>query len=191
MRSVEARFVSKYRLFALKVMARLHGGHITIEENVHVLHHTVFQGRGLAKIGTQVSLGFAQAGALKNPILLQPRETQAQIVIGEHSAIMDGCEIIAWSSMGKNCLIGPQTLIFGVDLHGINPLKRNEAGKTKPVIINNNVWVSTRAIILKGVEIGQDAVIAAGFTITKNVERGAIVAANPMQVIGSVYARDS
>nr|WP_210119173.1 acyltransferase [Treponema parvum] len=52
------------------------------------------------------------------------------------------------------------------------------------VIINANVWIASRAIILPGVTIGEGAVIAAGAVVTKNVEPFSIVAGVPAKKIG-------
>jgi acetyltransferase-like isoleucine patch superfamily enzyme len=55
--------------------------------------------------------------------------------------------------------------------------------KTKPIKIGNHVWIGTRAIILKGVTIGDNAIIAAGSVVTKNVPSNTIVAGIPAKVI--------
>ena len=54
---------------------------------------------------------------------------------------------------------------------------------TKPVYIENEVWIGAGAIILKGVRIGEGAVLGAGSVVTKDVERGAIVAGNPAKLV--------
>ena len=101
---------------------------------------------------------------------------------------MNGCELIARNSIhiGENTRIGPQTLIYDSDFHEIDPSRRHEPGRTEGVVIADNVWVGSRAIILKGVHIGKDAVVAAGCVVSKDVPAGAIVAGNPMRVVGNV-----
>jgi maltose O-acetyltransferase len=133
-------------------------------------------------------LGFDLAGAKKTPILLQPRETGSEIVLGKNCAIMNGCEILARKSIhiGENTRIGPHTLIYDSDFHEIDPVRRGQSGKTESVVIEENVWIGSRAIILKGVCIGRDAVVAAGCVVTKDVLAGSIVAGNPMRVVGNV-----
>jgi len=51
------------------------------------------------------------------------------------------------------------------------------------VVIGNNVWMGGRVTILKGVAIGDNALIGAGSVVTKDVPRNAIVAGNPARVI--------
>ena len=56
----------------------------------------------------------------------------------------------------------------------------------KPVAIGNNVWIGCKAIILKGVTIGEGAVVAAGSVVTKDVAPFTLVAGNPARVIREV-----
>ena len=51
------------------------------------------------------------------------------------------------------------------------------------VVIGNDVWIATRAIILSGVTIGDGAVVAAGAVVVKDVEPYAIVAGNPAMLV--------
>jgi acetyltransferase-like isoleucine patch superfamily enzyme len=53
-----------------------------------------------------------------------------------------------------------------------------------PVVIGVRVWVGTRAVILKGVTIGDGAVVAAGAVVTKDVPANAVVAGVPAKVVG-------
>lgn len=54
---------------------------------------------------------------------------------------------------------------------------------TKPIIIGDNVWVASRAIIIPGVKIGEGAVIAAGAVVTKDVEPWTVVGGNPARFL--------
>lgn len=80
--------------------------------------------------------------------------------------------------IGKNCAIGPYAIILDSDGHQI-------LGKcnTAEVIIGNNVWIGARVTILKGVHIGDGAVIAAGTIVNKDVPAKSLVAGNPMHLI--------
>lgn len=54
---------------------------------------------------------------------------------------------------------------------------------TAPIIIGDDVWIGTGAVITKGVKIGNGAVIGVNSLITKDVPENAIVAGNPAKVI--------
>jgi acetyltransferase-like isoleucine patch superfamily enzyme len=55
--------------------------------------------------------------------------------------------------------------------------------QTSPIIIEDKVWINFNAIILKGVTIGEGAIVAAGAVVTKNVPPYAVVAGNPATVV--------
>jgi acetyltransferase-like isoleucine patch superfamily enzyme len=81
--------------------------------------------------------------------------------------------------IGKDCRIAWDVIIMDSDLHP----KEGKTMRNKPVIIEDNVWIGCRCIILKGVRIGNGAIIAAGSVVTKNVLPGSIVGGAPAQVI--------
>lgn len=62
-------------------------------------------------------------------------------------------------------------------------LKNWDVVPMSPVIIGNKVWVGFNAIILKGVRVGEAAVIAAGSVVTKDVPSYCVVAGNPAKVV--------
>jgi len=87
------------------------------------------------------------------------------------------CEI----RIGKNCLLAPQVQIMDSDFHGLE--NHDAAGDSKPIVIEDNVWLATRSMVLKGVRIGKGAVVAAGAVVTKDVEPYTVVAGMPARVI--------
>ena len=101
---------------------------------------------------------------------------------------MNGCELIARTQIeiGANCRMGPHTLVYDSDFHELAPDRRDEPGKSAPILIGDNVWIGSRVMILKGVSIGKDAVIAAGSVVTKDVPQGSIVAGVPARQVGTV-----
>jgi acetyltransferase-like isoleucine patch superfamily enzyme len=79
--------------------------------------------------------------------------------------------------IGSMCKISWDVVIMDTDMHSLKPgLKRSD-----PVTIHDRVWIGCRSIILKGVTIGEGAVIAAGSVVTKDVP--------PYTVFGGVPAR--
>jgi len=79
--------------------------------------------------------------------------------------------------IGRNCRISWDVVIMDSDLH---PLPGGKIS-TAPVVIEDDVWIGCRAIILKGVRIGRGSIIAAGAVVTKDVP--------PYTVAGGVPAR--
>jgi acetyltransferase-like isoleucine patch superfamily enzyme len=86
--------------------------------------------------------------------------------------------------IGEGCMFANDIDIRTGDSHSI---LENESGKrinfAADVTIGDRVWVAAHAIILKGVNIGADSVVAAGAVVTKSCEPGSILAGNPAKVI--------
>ncbi|MCB1130455.1 MAG: acyltransferase [Verrucomicrobiae bacterium] len=111
----------------------------------------------------------------------------------ENGAILelkDGCgvsssQIIATVGIeiGESTAIGAGCLICDSDMHEI-PLGSQNPVKSAPIRIGRNVFIGARSIILKGVTIGDGAVIGAGAVVTRDVPAGAIAAGNPARIIG-------
>ena len=53
----------------------------------------------------------------------------------------------------------------------------------KPVKIGSRVWIGCNSLIMKGVTIGDGAVVAAGSVVTKDVPAGAVCGGNPAKII--------
>lgn len=91
-----------------------------------------------------------------------------------------GAEIVCGTSIaiGDGCWLGPRVVIRDDDEHEL-------AGsiRTAPIVVGDNVWIGGRAVILKGVTIGDGAVVAAGAVVTRNVPPRTIVAGVPARVI--------
>lgn len=58
--------------------------------------------------------------------------------------------------------------------------------KTEPIVINDKAWIGFESVILKGVIIGEGAIVGARSVVAKNVDPWTVVAGNPARVIGSL-----
>jgi acetyltransferase-like isoleucine patch superfamily enzyme len=114
--------------------------------------------------------------------------------IGENSNIWSGEKII----IGNNVLISHNVNIVDSNSHELNSIERaerylsllknghwNTKGSiiTSQIIIKDYAWISFNVIILKGVTIGEGAIVAAGSVVTKDVPDFAVVAGNPAKII--------
>ena len=104
--------------------------------------------------------------------------------IGDGTFINAGVSISACSSVtiGSRCQIGPRVLIMDNDFHVAGDLLSRP--QSKPVVLEDRVWVGAGAIILKGVRVGIGASIGAGSVVTRDVAPGAVVAGIPARRIG-------
>lgn len=83
--------------------------------------------------------------------------------------------------IGNSVRIAPYSLILDNDFHDLQ--NRLKEGKNAPIIIGNNVWIATRATVLKGVKIGDGAIVATGAVVTKDVPPYCVVAGVPAKII--------
>jgi acetyltransferase-like isoleucine patch superfamily enzyme len=81
--------------------------------------------------------------------------------------------------IGCDCRIAWDVVIMDTDSH---PIYGREM-KDKPVIIEDNVWIGCRSIILKGIRVGTGSIIAAGSVVTKDVPPNTIVGGVPARVL--------
>ena len=105
-----------------------------------------------------------------------------ELIIGDNCRI-NGSSISATNSVqiGNNCRIAPYVIIMDDDFHDTGD--RLSKGKTNPIIIKDDAWVATRAMILKGVTIGKGAVVASGAVVTKSVPDYCVAAGVPAKVV--------
>lgn len=127
-------------------------------------------GEGVSIVGTVV------------PVELGTYE-KGRIEIGERTFINYGTSITARASVkiGAHCFLGHYTFIMDnhqhdVDKHWILP-------PSAPVVIEDNVWIGAKAVILPGVRIGHNAVIGAGSIVTSDIPPRCVAAGNPARVL--------
>jgi acetyltransferase-like isoleucine patch superfamily enzyme len=147
---------------------------------------------GSIHIGNNVTIrshDYGYHSSLYGPTrLMTDTNEDALIEIGDNTRI-NGASIHATEriSIGRNCLIAANVTILDSDGHGLLPAERALVNPvSKPIIIEDNVWIGINAIVLKGVRIGQNSVIGAGSVVTRDVPPNCVVAGNPAQVIRSL-----
>lgn len=101
--------------------------------------------------------------------------------IGKGTYLNRNVQIVVKESVriGRGVKIGWDVVIMDTDLHGHS----GHPAKTRPVIIDDNVWIGCRALILKGVHIGTGAIVAAGAIVTKDVAPLAVVASPSARIL--------
>lgn len=89
--------------------------------------------------------------------------------------------------IGNNCVLtGCVILTHDASTNRLLGLNYGEPSLTQPVIIENECFISYRAIILMGVKIGQGSIVGAGAVVTRDVPPHSVVAGNPARVICTV-----
>lgn len=176
-------FISKLLNTSKSIFAKL-----KIDElgNNSLIHCLIFKRNNASKI------------IIGNDCLINGRlvtEVENSQIIIKNNVFIGGNTILDCLSkihISDNVLISYECIITDHDSHSIDSEKRkNDLSRfknnqmmwhevnSKPIHIKNNAWIGTRSIILKGVTIGEGAVVAAGSIVTKDVPDYTLVAGNP------------
>jgi maltose O-acetyltransferase len=110
------------------------------------------------------------------------------ISLGDRSGIGINAEIYPYVTIGKDVMMAPDVLLI-TENHRFDDVSRpmNQQGYCgyKPIIIEDDVWIGQRAVILPGVRLGRGSVVGACAVVAKDVAPYAIVVGNPARVVKS------
>ena len=120
---------------------------------------------------------------LYTPCMITTAKKRTKIIIGNDCGF-SGTRIRAGETItiGNNVRCGANTYIASTDAHTDD----YRAGKDKPVILEDNVWLGMNVVVLKGVRIGENSLIGANSTVTKDIPANVIAAGNPCRVIRQI-----
>ena len=138
-------------------------------------------GPGLVVLGDNI---LVEGGPFKINSLYTFKEN-AEISIGSNS-YLNGLRVSCSErvKIGKWCIFADVRIIDN-DQHSVFPNRWNTdvSVSSRPVIIEDNVWVGLATVIIKGVTIGSNSVVAAGAVVTRDVPPNCVVGGNPARII--------
>lgn len=112
-----------------------------------------------------------------------------KILIGDNCSL-GGVEMFLMGNgnsiqIGSGCTFSNEVRLWATGSHPIYNCGNNQVpiNLSKPIIIKDCVWVSKRAMILKGVLIGSNSIVGMGAIVTKDVLNSTIVAGNPARIV--------
>ena len=113
-----------------------------------------------------------------------PFDEKNNIKIGDRTFLGRCCEINCGSqiTIGNDCLIASNTTIVDA-AHAILPphLLTNSQTFSKPIIIEDDVWIGTHCVVIGGVTVGKGSIVAAGAVVTKTIP--------PYEIWGGIPAK--
>ncbi len=147
---------------------------------VETTHNTMRSKNFLGKILLSDSISLARKCRIDYPWRLR---------MGDKSSLGDGAWAYCLNSVaiGKNCCIGEDVRLL-TGSHDVTSQHFDLI--TKPITIQDNVWIATGAIILPGITIGEGAVVGAGAVVTKDVEPWTVIGGNPAKFIKNRILKD-
>lgn len=114
-----------------------------------------------------------------NAVIMMGATINIGAVIGSGTMIDMNAVVGGRGTIGKNCHIGAGAVVAGVV----------EPPSAKPVVIEDNVLVGANAVILEGVRVGEQSVVAAGAIVIEDVPPRTVVAGVPARIIKQIDAR--
>lgn len=188
-------FLTKYWSLVVPIKAKLLGVSIGTKAAFYGAPIISMSRDSNVVIGDRVAMAsdsrFTALG-VSRPCILRTLRPGAKIFIGDDTG-MSGAVICAavQVSIGKQCLIGADVMIFDNDFHptaseGRRYSNSDVSVESAPVFIGDNVFIGTRSIVLKGVSVGRNSVVGAGSVVASNVPENVIVAGCPAKVVGHV-----
>lgn len=108
-----------------------------------------------------------------------------RLEIGESVFINYGSTIAAQESIyiGPNCNIGTFVMMMDNSFHRLEPERRLESPESAPIVLEENVWLGGRVIVLPGVCIGAGSAVGAGSVVTKDIPPRSLAVGVPAKVI--------
>lgn len=151
----------------------------------------VVRGHPGARIGSGVRLGGPGVYALERGCAVR-KGARVWVGAGATLRLARGSAIGARSivnvesgvTLGAGTQVSWDAQILDTDFHRITAPDGTVRQHTAPIVIGEHVLIGTGALILKGVSLGDGAVVAAGSVVTRSVPPGVIVAGNPAAPVG-------
>lgn len=123
---------------------------------------------------------------VNHPTILATTTPDAEIIIHDGAKI-SGCSIVAEKriEIGNNAFLGANSNVYDNDFHPIDADARiaDVRGLSAPVTIGNKCWLASNVTVLKGVTIGDEAVVGAMSLVTKDIPAKVIAGGVPAKVI--------
>lgn len=116
----------------------------------------------------------------------------SHIEVGKNFFANYNCTIldVAKVIIGDNCQLAPNVAIYTAG-HPLHPISRNSGYEYGiSVVIGDNVWIGGNSVIMPGVHIGSNTVIAGGSVVTKDIPDWVVAGGNPCRVIRQITEDD-
>lgn len=152
-------------------------------------HYTIMAPWYVSISGPNISIGkcvtiIGEPGARTKLGVWGRDQDSGRIVVGDYVLISPGTRISASDeiTIGNSVMMANGVYITDSDWHGVyDRTLRDE--RVTPVHIGDNVWLGDHSVILKGVTIGENSVVAANAVVTRDVPANVIVAGSPAKIV--------
>jgi acetyltransferase-like isoleucine patch superfamily enzyme len=154
-------------------------------DEIELTGPVIIQNLGIIEIGDQVIFD----SKWYKPIYISLPQPGAKLTIENNVFINFGTEIslVKEVFIGAYSLIGIDCLIYDTDWHRLDGL--DEDAPIEPTRIGRGVWLGARVIVMKGVTIGDNTVVAANSVVTHDLPNNVLAGGSPARVIRTIERR--
>jgi acetyltransferase-like isoleucine patch superfamily enzyme len=146
----------------------------------------VFFGRGLElEIAAKGRIDFGRFVWIGDGTKIRCHE--GRVEIGDKTVIGQECTVSAYQHVriGRQCVIADRAMFIDFD-HGVveveRPIRQQGIYK-RDVVVGSNVWIGYGACVLRGVSVGDNAIVGTNSVVTKDIPANAVVAGIPARII--------
>jgi acetyltransferase-like isoleucine patch superfamily enzyme len=170
------------RGFYYRVKFRLTGQRVQIGRYFRVVGRLEVRGPGTVIIGNRCSVVSSRLA----PTTIFTHAPGAVVCLGDQ-VLLTGTRFGCESRIEVGDMSGlSDARLMDTDFHALEVYDQpryNTSGATKPIIIARNAWIGAGSMVLKGVRIGENSVVAAGAVVAQSVPPNAVVFGNPARVV--------
>ncbi|MBZ5626943.1 MAG: acyltransferase [Acidobacteriia bacterium] len=181
----EFSVATRYRRARLILDCHFHGVELELGRNVHFHHPVRVWGVG-GKLVIEDDVWFAFYGGNRclGPIHLQLRTPGAELRIGHNVWLMPAIQIVCFEriTIGPEAMFGFGCSMIDSDVHDFSPEGGVRPGKTAPVKVGQGARICPETAILKGVTVGEHAVVGNKSVVQGNLPPRCVAAGNPARV---------
>jgi len=163
---------NKVNIFGLPFMFIPKGADIKVGKGIRLISHSYFSEPGIS-----------------HPVMIRLLNKNAKLTLGNNVGISGGGICVQTEvSIGNNVMFGANAFVSDTDFHPVGAENRRYSKEnigSKPVKIGDNVFLGMNTIVLKGVSIGNNSIVAAGSIVVKDIPENQIWGGNPAK-----YLRD-
>jgi len=203
LRRIRKMFYVRWNRWVFKLNSVTYGNNLCVYNRFYLLKQLS------AKIEVGDNVIFTSGDAF-NPLSRNIRgcifaDDNAVLKIGHDTGISSSCIWVKSKIIiGNHVKIGGDCIIMDTDAHNLDYIirrgyVRNNKGRSmdtitaeaKPIIIEDDVLIGTRCVLLKGVTIGARSIIGSGSVVTKSIPSDCIAAGNPCRIIRQINSNNN
>ena len=179
------RILNRYYRYRLVASCHRYGIQLDLRNNVHFYHPVRVWGiGGRIVIKDNVSFACNGGGGWFGPIGIDMRSADAELEIHENCVIMRAVQFVCFQhiTIGAGTSIGNGAFFIDSDVHNLTPGEWEKRVKPKPVCLGKSVRIGPEVTILKGVSVGNEAVIGTKSVVQASLPARCVAIGNPARV---------